>query len=111
MLAAARGYLAPLQREGIDTLVLGCTHYPMLSGLIARIMGPDVLLLSSAEETANDVYELLAVKDLLAGTKAPPTHRFETSGDREWFATLGARFLGPEVRSADRVVLDPAGSR
>jgi glutamate racemase len=111
LLRVASDYLAPVQEAGVDTLILGCTHYPFLRAAIHFVMGPDVLLLSSAEETANDVYELLAVKDLLAGDQAPPTHRFETSGDREWFATLGARFLGPEVRSADRVVLDPAGSR
>jgi glutamate racemase len=59
LLGAARGYLVPLDEEGIDTLILGCTHYPMLSGLIRMVMGEDVLLVSSAEETAKDVYAAL----------------------------------------------------
>jgi glutamate racemase len=105
LLAAAREYLEPLQRAGVDTLILGCTHYPLLRGTIHHVMGPGVLLLSSAEETANDVYEVLASRDLLREDEAPPTHRFESSGDATSFGALGRRFLGPEFGGAHRVEL------
>ena len=104
-----REYAAPLKEAGVDTVILGCTHYPLLRALIHHIMGPGVLLLSSADETANDVYEMLASKGLLADGpgSVPPTHRFETSGDPERFADLGRRFLGPEFRGAVGVSLQP----
>ncbi len=113
LLAVAGEYLAPLRAAGVDTLILGCTHYPFLRGAIHHVMGPDVLLLSSAEETANDVYEVLVANGLLRGDGgAPPAHRFESSGDPDTFARLGGRFLGPEVERVARVVMPaPAPGR
>jgi glutamate racemase len=105
----AAEYLGPLLAAGIDTLILGCTHYPLLRGLIHHVMGPEVLLLSSAEETASDLYEVLASRGLLREDEQPPVHRFESSGDPDLFATLGQRFLGPEVRGAVRVSLAAVG--
>jgi glutamate racemase len=105
LMEAAAGYLAPLQEEGIDTLILGCTHYPLLRGTIRHVMGPDVLLISSADETANDVYEILSSKGLLADGSQRPAHRFESSGDPETFARLGRRFLGPDFGPALHVSL------
>jgi glutamate racemase len=110
LLEVAASYLAPLQRAGIDTLILGCTHYPLLRGAIRHVVGPGVLLLSSAEETANDVYEVLAGNDLLRDDPRPPGHRFESSGEPERFAALGRRFLGPELAGAARVDLGAASS-
>jgi glutamate racemase len=110
LLRAAEGYLAPLQEAGVDTLILGCTHYPLLRGAIHHVVGPGVLLLSSADETANDVYEALAGGDLLAPGGGPPVHRFQSSGDPGRFATLGRRFLGPEFKDAVQVSLQPVGS-
>ena len=103
LLSVAEEYLAGLKRAGIDTLVLGCTHYPLLTGVLAYVMGDGVSLVSSAEETAKDVYRLLA-SDGLERDRAlpPPTHRFLTTGDPAEFATLGRRFLGPEVESVDQ---------
>ena len=102
-----------LQEAGVDTLILGCTHYPLLRGAIHHVMGPDVLLISSAEETANDVYGVLASKGLLVdgteGTPDLPVHRFESSGDPSRFSILGRRFLGPEFGGAVQVFL--GGSR
>ena len=74
MRRAAAGYLAPLKREGVDTLILGCTHYPLLSGLLQLELGPDVVLVSSAEETAKDVYAELLRADAAAdlGRAAAP---------------------------------------
>jgi len=96
LLEAARGYLVPLDEEGIDTLILGCTHYPMLSGLIQVVMGEDVVLVSSAEETAKDVYATLRASSLLAG-ETQPRHEFLTTGDPAAFRAVAQHFLGPEV--------------
>ncbi|WP_370894971.1 glutamate racemase [Janibacter sp. GXQ6167] len=98
LLSVAREYLEPLQRKQIDTLVLGCTHYPLLTGVISYVMGEGVTLVSSAEETAKDVYRVLADLDLLRGDDLPsPAHGFTTTGDPEEFRRLARRFLGPEV--------------
>lgn len=96
----AREYLAPLKEAGVDTLVLGCTHYPLLTGAIALEMGDDVTLVSSAEETAKDVYARLVQGGLERDPSAPPAeHRFLTTGRPDDFGVLGRRFLGPEVES------------
>jgi glutamate racemase len=85
----------------VDTLVLGCTHYPLLTGMISLVVGEGVTLVSSAEETAKDVYRVLVREDLLRdGVAPPPEHRFLATGDAEPFARLGRRFLGPEVATA-----------
>jgi glutamate racemase len=94
----AHGYLEPLVEAGIDTLVLGCTHYPLLSGLLQLELGPDVVLVSSAEETAKDVYGELVSRELLAPAGTRPVHEFVTTGDPERFQRLAEVFLGPEVR-------------
>ncbi len=106
VLGLVEGYLEPLQRSGVDTLVLGCTHYPMLSGVIQLAMGDQVTLVSSAEETAKDVLRVLTEQDLLRphGDVAA-RRRFEATGDPEKFTALAARFLGPTldgVRSVAR---------
>lgn len=108
LLDVARTYLRPLQDAGVDTLILGCTHYPLLRGAIHHVMGPDVLIISSAEETANDVYTVLAERGLQAPGTNLPAHRFESSGEPEMFGVLGRRFLGPEFRDAVQVSLAPA---
>jgi glutamate racemase len=98
VLGLAEGYLEPLQRAQVDTLVLGCTHYPLLSGLIQLAMGDNVTLVSSAEETAKEVLRVLTERDLLRSHDAPPASRvFEATGDPEAFTALAARFLGPAV--------------
>jgi glutamate racemase len=103
LLALAREYLVPLRAAGVDTLILGCTHYPLLSGLIQVVMGPDVLLISSAEEVAKDVYAALIREDLLRGEAPPPQHEFLCSGDPESFLALASRFLGPEATDVEKV--------
>lgn len=96
----AREYLAPMIAADIDTLVLGCTHYPLLTGVISYVMGNGVSLVSSAEETAKDLYRILVEGSLLRGSDAPaPTHRFLATGDAKAFEGLARRFLGPEVGS------------
>lgn len=78
----------------MNTVVLGCTHYP-LTGVISYEMGEDITLVSSAEETAKDVYRVLREHDLLrADDLPPPTHGFTTTGDPAEFRRLATRFLG-----------------
>jgi len=94
----AREYLAPIMEAKVDTLVLGCTHYPLLTGVISYVMGNDVSLVSSAEETAKDLYRVLIENSLSRTTQsALPSHRFLATGDAAAFEKLARRFLGPEV--------------
>jgi len=96
----AREYLKPMIDADIDTLVLGCTHYPLLTGVISYVMGNDVSLVSSAEETAKDLYRVLVENSLLRGSSEnPSTHKFLATGDAQAFESLARRFLGPEVGS------------
>jgi glutamate racemase len=96
----AREYLAPMIAADIDTLVLGCTHYPLLTGVISYVMGNGVSLVSSAEETAKDLYRVLVEGSLLRNThSSAPAHRFLATGDAKAFEGLARRFLGPEVGS------------
>jgi glutamate racemase len=104
LFAAAEEYLAPLKQAEVDTVLLGCTHYPLMSAAIQFVMGPQVALVSSAEETANDVYRELVEHELLRTTAAPPRHVFEATGVSEaGFLRLARRFLGPEVPAVELV--------
>jgi glutamate racemase len=94
----ARDYLAPVMEAKVDTLVLGCTHYPLLTGVISYVMGEGVTLVSSAEETAKDLYRTLVENNLLRDARSgAPTHKFLATGDAKAFESLARRFLGPEV--------------
>ena len=94
----ARDYLAPVMAAEVDTLVLGCTHYPLLTGVISYVVGDGVTLVSSAEETAKDLYRTLVEQDLLRTSHlSPPVHKFLATGDAAAFEKLARRFLGPEV--------------
>jgi glutamate racemase len=98
LLETAREYLQPLKDAGVDTLVLGCTHYPLLAGVISYIMGEDVTLVSSADETAKDVYRELLNHAIESPVPAEnPHHEFLATGESETFSQLARRFLGPEV--------------
>jgi glutamate racemase len=97
----AERLLAPVIAARVDTLVLGCTHYPLLSRTISDVMGPDVVLVSSAEETAFEVRDRLAEGNGVRTAATDDAHRFVTSGDVEQFLLLGVRFLGPEVVSVE----------
>jgi len=94
----ARDYLAPIMAAKVDTLVLGCTHYPLLTGVISYVMGDAITLVSSAEETAKDLYRTLVENNLLrTQAHGSSTHRFLATGDAMSFESLARRFLGPEV--------------
>ena len=97
ILGLAQTYLEPLQQAEVDTVVLGCTHYPLLTGLIQVVMGPDVTLVSSAEECAKDVFRVLTERGQVAEEGDPGPHEFRTTGAAEPFHRLARRFLGPEL--------------
>jgi glutamate racemase len=98
--SVARDYLEPVRAAGVDTLVLGCTHYPLLTGVISYVMGEDVTLVSSAEETAKDVYRVLVANGLTRDDNlSAPQHRFRATGDPAPFGDLARRFLGLEVEA------------
>ncbi|SFB14429.1 glutamate racemase [Amycolatopsis marina] len=94
VLGLAQGYLEPLLRAEVDTLVLGCTHYPLLTGVLQIVMGQDVTLVSSAEETAKDLVRVLTELDLLAEPGPAPRHEFVATGSPEPFTRLAHRFMG-----------------
>jgi glutamate racemase len=109
LLGLAESYLAPLNHAGVDTVVLGCTHYPMLTGLLSVVLGDGVTLVSSAEETAKDVYRVLYRGDLLRPDDAPPPVQiFRATGPAQPFVRLSGRFLGPELAAAAEVAIGGA---
>ncbi|MEU8134147.1 glutamate racemase [Streptodolium elevatio] len=102
LLKAAHEYLDPLTEAEVDTLILGCTHYPLLTGVISYVMGENVTLITSSEETAKDVYKVLAANRLMRDPDLPePEHRFLTTGNPAQFREIGRRFLGPELTHVD----------
>jgi len=106
---AARRYLSPLMADGVDTLILGCTHYPLLAGLLQLEMGPDVVLVSSAEETAKDVYATLVAEHLLREDPERARHEFLATGDPETFERVAGIFLGPELVDVGAGQAQPVG--
>lgn len=103
LMEAARGYLLPLREAGIDTLILGCTHYPLLSGVISYVMGEEVSLVSSAEECAKEVYATLLDAGLLRAGPREAQLRFLTTGSPELFAGIGRRLMGGFVERVEQV--------
>jgi glutamate racemase len=104
--AAIRNYLRPLLSREIDTLILGCTHYPLLQPLIGKVAGAGVRLINSAEEVAREVDDKLQRRGVSRELDSPPFYRFLCTGDREQMVRLGKVFLGPEVESAETVRLN-----
>ena len=102
----AREYLEPLRQAEVDTLVLGCTHYPLLKPLLQRIMGVEVRLIDSGEETAAAVEQALREESLAAPAGAVASHRFAVSDDEARFRQVGARFIGERLGRAEVVPLD-----
>jgi glutamate racemase len=96
-------YLEPLRRAGIDTLVLGCTHYPLLKPLLQRVMGPGVTLIDSAQETAGELARVLDSRHLATPDARPAVHRFAVSDDEARFRQVGTRFIGERLDSAEVV--------
>jgi glutamate racemase len=94
LLACAEEYLAPLQSAEIDTLILGCTHYPLLTGVISYVLGDGVSLVSSAEECAKAVFAVLTRRGLTHDQPRLANHRFLTTGSPTMFEGIGSRLMG-----------------
>jgi len=94
LLACAEDYLRPLRAAGIDTLILGCTHYPLLTGVLSYVLGDGVSLVSSAEECAKSVFAELTRLGLTHDRPRVPTYRFLTTGNPEAFEGIGRRLMG-----------------
>jgi glutamate racemase len=104
----AHDYLAPLHEVGIDTLVLGCTHYPAMRDTIAAVMGPAVRLIDSGEETALDVARILSERDLLAPLDHEPTRMFSVTDLPLRFRTVGRLLVGDMIETVERVQVEGA---
>ena len=103
---AAAEYLAPLLRQGIDTLVLGCTHYPLLKRVLQDVAGPGVQLIDSAEETAKTVAALLVAQGLVRRGPPPGPPRYFVTDVAERFERVGGAFLGAPLAGVTTVTLD-----
>jgi len=102
----ALGYIDPMLEAGIDTLIMGCTHYPLLAPLLQQVVGQDVGLISSADETAAEVEIILDRLGWLTDGDCPGSMMFLTTGDVERSRELGRMFLGPEVRQVTPICFD-----
>ncbi|MDQ3823682.1 MAG: glutamate racemase [Actinomycetota bacterium] len=101
----ASEYLGPLREAAVDTVVLGCTHYPLIRPILQRVFGRDVTLVFSAEETAREVAETLARKGIENAPDREGSYRFLTTGDPEAFRVTGARFLQLPIGEVEHVTL------
>ena len=100
---AARECVAPLKAARVDTVILGCTHYPLITPMLRRLLGPQVALINSAEEIAREVGEILARKGIGNDAGREGDYRFFASGDPEEFREVGARFLQLPIREVGRL--------
>lgn len=100
----AEEYLAEVRKFGVDTLILGCTHYPLLKPALQKVMGPGVTLVDSATETAREVKMLLEAKQLMRQSRRPPRHEFLVSDEPEHFRVVAKRFLGHDLPRVNRVL-------
>jgi glutamate racemase len=101
----AERYLGGIKNKGIDTLVLGCTHYPLLKGVISKIMGKDVTLIDSAVEVAREIKEILEAADLRREHKENPSRKFYVTDSPERFTKVGERFLEDRIEHIEMIKL------
>src|SRR5919112_618504 len=100
---AVREYAAPLKAAGVDTVILGCTHYPLIRPILQRVFGRDATLVFSADETAREVAETLARKRIENGAAREGAYRFLSTGDPEAFRDMGRRFLQLPIERVEQV--------
>ncbi|MDZ5470764.1 glutamate racemase (plasmid) [Bacillus sp. 31A1R] len=98
--------LSPLKNQGLDTLILGCTHYPLLENIIKNVMGKKVTVISSGEETAREVSTILHYNKLLSKSKIEPKHEFYTTGSSTIFTRIASKWLDKKVSSVKTIKLD-----
>ncbi len=101
----AADYLQELRQACVRSLVLGCTHYPLLKPLLQRVMGPEVRLIDSGQATATALATILEDKSLGAAGDAEARHRFVVSDDEARFRQVGSRFIGERLGKAEVVPL------
>lgn len=99
VLDVARAYLKPLKDAGVDTVILGCTHYPLLRPIISEVMGRQVVLIDSAKQVAIEVKKILSAEGMLNTARRKAHHDFYVSDNPEWFSGLAERFLGSPLRN------------
>jgi glutamate racemase len=102
VLSVARKYLNPLKEAGVDTVILGCTHYPLLKPVIQGILGSQVTLIDSAKQVAFEIKKILASEELLNRGKGGK-HKFYVSDNPEWFSSLAQRFMGRKILNVKKV--------
>jgi len=102
----AEEYLEPLKKEEIDTLVMGCTHYPLLYNTISKVMGPSVKLVSSALEVTKVVRKILSEMDIMRDERVRPVYRYYTSDSVEKFESLGSAILESDIHSAEKIDIE-----
>lgn len=102
----AEEYLNPIKETGVDTLVLGCTHYPLLKNTIAKVMGDEVKLVSSAQEVARVVKKAIIDNNIQRDPGCKPTHKYYTSDSVEKFEPLCSIILGVTINSAEKVDIE-----
>ena len=103
VLEVARAYLKPLKQARVDTVILGCTHYPLLKPIIRKVMGEDVVLIDSAQQAAIEVKKILTQEGLL-NKNGKGKHKFYVSDNPEWFSELAKRFLGVQVKGIKQCI-------
>lgn len=111
VMSVAQNYLEPLIEQQVDTLILGCTHYPLLSGVISYLMGDEVTLVSSADECARATFAVLQRAGLLRDASHEPVRTFVTTGNPERFEGLGRRLMGGFVSGVQQIELVGSGDR
>ena len=110
VVATVRGYVAPLREAGVDTVVLGCTHYPLVRPMLQRMLGPDVTIIASGAPLARQVAHVLGARGLAADRTQEGDYAFLCTGDPEHFRTVGTRFLQMPLGAVQRVHLAPGDS-
>jgi glutamate racemase len=114
VMETVRGYCRPLREAGVDTVILGCTHYPLVAPMLQRMLGPEVTLVGSGESIARTVERALAARGLASASRDEGSYRFLCTGDVAAFEALGSRFLQMPLGEVDHVELNapqPVGSR
>jgi glutamate racemase len=103
--AAVREVAEPLRQAGVDTVVLGCTHYPLIRPIFQRVFGRDITLVFSADETAHEVAATLTRKGIENDPSREGSYRFLTTGDTEAFRAMGSRFLQLPIGEVERIAV------
>jgi len=103
VMSVARKYLKPLSNARVDTVILGCTHYPLLKPVIKRVLGGKVTLIDSAKQVAMEVKKILATEGMLNAEKRNPKHKFYVSDNAQWFKGVAAKFLGMPLSNVEKV--------